>query len=829
MKKLALLMCLIFVSSAIFSVDIVTQSFETTSGYTPNPAFQNDGSNDYFDRGQDGDFGMVDLTGEDGLYYIGAEDTDADGMPGECTVTLDEINLSGYSSVQVSIALAAPRTDKYDEADYIILEYDKNNSGTYTILGAFYGHDWVNGDATNGDLREDTDLDGYANETGTILTSTFQDFTYNIDGDATTIDVRVRLKFNSGSEEVAFDNIRVTGNTSGNNPPVIANITNDPADPTSSDAVDVSADVTDSDGTITSVTCMWGTDGTTFPNNINMSTTRATYTTDSAIPAQTEGTTVYYKIQAVDDEPDTTLSSLNSFTIPYELTIYEIQGQTGNSPYDGEEVLTSGIVTGVYSSYFTIQDSSATWNGIWIKDSSPVALGDNVSIQGTVDEEYYLTIIKNATVTINSSGNSLPTVLTVATGSIPSEEYEGVLVKAASATCSDADLGYGEWAVDDGSGPCRVDDLGYAFTPTLGTLYNVTGPLYYSYNNFKIEPRDSSDVEDLGDNDAPTISGVLAMDDSTVIVYFNEAVEEITAETVGNYSITSRVVTISAAVRDSTDNTKVTLTVSGMSEGDYTLTAIGVEDLSGNASNDSENFTYVAPLGDGDLVVNEIMYNTPGYDNEWVELYNTTALAIDLEGFYLLDNDDLHPHLTIPAGYSIPAYGYFTIVIDTLSPPLDFTPDYDGGAGLWSLGNGGDAVRLYDSLDRLVDTVTYDDASPWPTTPDGHGPSLELIDPSYDNSLAASWQASFVDGGTPGAVNSTETLDTPTDLTITINGTDIQLNWTAVSGATGYNIYRSTDPYNFGSTVYDTSTTNSYTDTGAGVDTKYYYQITATN
>ena len=620
-----------------------------------------------------------------------------------------------------------------------------------------------------------------------------------------------------------------TVTTGGNTPPSISNISHDPNNPTSSDAVNVSADVTDSDGTITSVTCLWGTDGTTFPNSINMSTTRATYTTDSPIPAQTEGTTVYYKIRAVDDEPDTTTSVTNSYQIPYELTIYEIQGQTGNSPYDGDEVITSGIVTGIYSSYFTIQDSASTWNGIWIKDTTPVALGDNVTVQGTVDEEYYLTIIKNATVTINSSGNTLPSPLVVATGSVTSEEYEGVLVKVENASCSDADLGYGEWAVDDGSGACRIDDLGYAFSPTLGTLYNVTGPMYYSYSNFKIEPRDSSDVEDLGDYDPPEISNVVAMDDSTVIVYFNENVEETSAETVGNYSITSREVTISAAERDSTDNTKVTLTVAGMTEGDYTLTAIGVEDMSGNASNDSENFTYVPPLGDGDLVINEIMYNTPGYDNEWVELYNTTGSAIDLEGFYLLDNDDLHTHLTIPAGYSIPAYGYFTIVIDTLSPPLSFTPDYDGGAGLWSLGNGGDAVRLYDSVDRLVDIVEYDDASPWPTAADGGGPSLELIDPSYDNSLAASWQASFVDGGTPGEVNSTESLDTPTDLTITVNGTDIELNWTAVSGATGYNIYRSTDPYNFGETAYDTSTTNSYTDAEAGTNTKYFYRVTATN
>ena len=31
-----------------------------------------------------------------------------------------------------------------------------------------------------------------------------------------------------------------------------------------------------------------------------------------------------------------------------------------------------------------------------------------------------------------------------------------------------------------------------------------------------------------------------------------------------------------------------------------------------------------------------------------------------------------------------------------------------------------------------VISVDYDDAAPWPLTPDGDGPSLELLDPSQD-------------------------------------------------------------------------------------------------
>jgi len=64
------------------------------------------------------------------------------------------------------------------------------------------------------------------------------------------------------------------------------------------------------------------------------------------------------------------------------------------------------------------------------------------------------------------------------------------------------------------------------------------------------------------------------------------------------------------------------------------------------------------------------------------------------------------------------------------------------------------------------------------------------------------------------------------DLVITVNGADIDLNWTVYAGASSYNIYRSTDPNSFGA-VYDTSATNSYTDVGAAGGVKYFYNVTA--
>ena len=152
-----------------------------------------------------------------------------------------------------------------------------------------------------------------------------------------------------------------------------------------------------------------------------------------------------------------------------------------------------------------------------------------------------------------------------------------------------------------------------------------------------------------------------------------------------------------------------------------------------------------------ELVINEIMYNSPGADEEWIEIYNGTGSSVDLENWKVLDSDGNHSPIVIPAGYSIADSGYFTIEVAT-NGDFPFTPDYDG-SGNFQLNNGGDDVRLYNADGILVDIVSYSDSDPWPTAPDGDGPTLALIDPASDNSLPQNWAASEQDGGTPGAIN----------------------------------------------------------------------------
>jgi len=83
---------------------------------------------------------------------------------------------------------------------------------------------------------------------------------------------------------------------------------------TSSKSVTVTSRISDSDG-LSSVVLKWGTVSGSLSNTITMSNVGSKYTTDSAIPAQTENTTIYYEIEAKDNNSVTAISSLKSYTV----------------------------------------------------------------------------------------------------------------------------------------------------------------------------------------------------------------------------------------------------------------------------------------------------------------------------------------------------------------------------------------------------------------------------------------------------------------------------------------------------------------------------------
>ena len=103
---------------------------------------------------------------------------------------------------------------------------------------------------------------------------------------------------------------------SGNSLPSITNIIEDPSEPTSSDDVSISATITDTDGTISSAELRWGLSTGSLSNTIQMSVSMGDiYVADTEIPAQSNGTIVYYEIEATDDNSESNTSTVNTFVV----------------------------------------------------------------------------------------------------------------------------------------------------------------------------------------------------------------------------------------------------------------------------------------------------------------------------------------------------------------------------------------------------------------------------------------------------------------------------------------------------------------------------------
>ena len=160
------------------------------------------------------------------------------------------------------------------------------------------------------------------------------------------------------------------------------------------------------------------------------------------------------------------------------------------------------------------------------------------------------------------------------------------------------------------------------------------------------------------------------------------------------------------------------------------------------------------------VVINEINYHSSDNFNpqDWLEIYNLSTDTINIGHWLIKDNNDNHI-FSIPANTLLLPDQYLVFCKDTSSFKT-FYPDIDhyfGDLG-FGLGRSNDYVRLFDSSKLLVDEVNYNDAGSWPAEADGNGPTLELINPSLDNTLGENWIASN-GNGTPGAINSIYSAD----------------------------------------------------------------------
>lgn len=388
------------------------------------------------------------------------------------------------------------------------------------------------------------------------------------------------------------------------NPIQIKNIHLSPEKPSPDNPVQIQAEIVDSDGSISSATIFWGTDYTNLDQSAPMNADGDTYS--AQLPAQSEGAKVYFKIEATDGVNTNSrrayfevLKQFNGTLTP----IKDVQGQTSSSPLTGNTVSVSGIVTANFGENFFIQNEKGAWNGIMIYDPGRnPAIGDSVVVTGTVKEYYNLTEVGEISDFYHvSSHNALPEPVIVPTGDLTTgnstaEQYEGVLVKVVSAECTsenpDDPNNYGQWEVNDGSGPCLIHNTAiYEHNQQEGEVYDITGVLNFDFDEYKIEIRMPEDVNSGEDVIPPSIESITVSDGMHISIVFSEPLDATTAQSTDSYLFSDNIIIEQAQLHPFEKN-RVNLTVSGLTVGEHTVTVSNIKDINDNAmSQTTETFT----------------------------------------------------------------------------------------------------------------------------------------------------------------------------------------------------------------------------------------------
>jgi hypothetical protein len=226
--------------------------------------------------------------------------------------------------------------------------------------------------------------------------------------------------------------------------PIILNVSNTPRVALSTEPVIIRAKIYDNHIPpldLTDSLCYAANDTSTW----TWITKDSMHTSDSmyfyTIPAQDTGSIVYFHLMAKNTLDERTVSSIRNYPVAFEHSIYPIQFTTQDtSPDFGKWVHTQGIVTGIFSRNFYIEETpGGAWQGLYVRrpqfsDTFPrVTIGDSVEVLGLITEYARTTTsqveyINGGRVAVLAQGVPLPetTLLTI---SQVNESLECALVK----------------------------------------------------------------------------------------------------------------------------------------------------------------------------------------------------------------------------------------------------------------------------------------------------------------------------------------------------------------------------------------------------------------
>ncbi|WP_121667839.1 T9SS type A sorting domain-containing protein [Mesonia aquimarina] len=703
--KSVLFIILTFFSSVLFSQQqIYLQDFETNTGYSTSVSeFIAGNDNDYFKRTNESAINAS-FTNKQGNYFFAAQNIDGNGNALPLSLSLNNINISSFIGLEVRVYLAEDddgTNQDWDATDYVHILYDIDNSGAFTNL-LNVESDLISG--SNGEPGIDENFNGVANNK--LITDNFEQFSVSIPSTGNNLDIKVEFDLNSGDEDIAIDHIEVIGFSSGTNlPPKISNIQQTPSVVNSSNTVAISSAITDTDGINTAV-LKWGTNSSNLLNSIPLTNSSGdVYTTNSSIPAQPDGTLIYYQIEATDSNSNSKITSSNvqSYTVenPMPTSFIAIQSFDNEGPVWEYSTNTNFFNNGDDGFYDVIGARK-------ISELDNPNFNQQILAENDLDNTNGNGTSGFATITFNTIDISTNTNVQL------TFDYQ---LDGYNANNDDAkyELFYdgnsqGEVFILDGNGSIE-DKVGEIIENIPNTVNQVSLKIairnngntgFSGFDNFSLEEITNFPPEISSVTQSPLAANVTSADAVTVSADITDtdginSVEVLWGTSSGN--LTNTIVMSSASGNIYTANTAIPAQPDGINIYYQIETT---DNYSTPASSTSNEFNYEVndPIPPPDLIITEVAdpvdFST-STKNRFVEIYNNGTAAIDLDAqeIYLAKYSNANNSTTTSIALTgiIEADDYFIIATDetNFEAAYGFKPDETGSI----TGNGDDPYALY--------------------------------------------------------------------------------------------------------------------------------------
>lgn len=357
--------------------------FESAEGYSTSIPVFTDSASNYFIRTSGSDITGEQFTNIIGEYYFAAQDIDGEGASLPVYLTIDDIDISNYSSLLLRVYLAEDPTgdsEHWDASDYVHFSYSIDDGASTDLL-------WIEtlGDTTNGPPGIDTNFDG--NGDGTEITGAFSQFEASIADTGSSLDIIIEFNLGSSDEDIAIDNVEILGTSSSLPIGIITGsegwrlISIPKENATVSDIADdgIGAQFTSNQDSATIYT--YNNSGTYLPLSSQDSTIRsgdglAVYFFNNSL----NGSAILpISLDAIGNEPSGDISVDLNITTTVNSSYFTLVGNPFGSNYDLNTLTFSNesiqnnihvLSEGMYSSIDRNSTIVTPWQGFWVEGAS---------------------------------------------------------------------------------------------------------------------------------------------------------------------------------------------------------------------------------------------------------------------------------------------------------------------------------------------------------------------------------------------------------------------------------------------------------------------------